>query len=126
MTIPLTSPSTEHGIAVERSGSDVLVRSADGALCLRVTQGPDELVVECIAGRMRLRAQAAMQIEAPQVSIYAQDELSLQSGGDLHLQARGRVSMRADALSLEAVGGDARIVANDDVRIEGERIRMNS
>ncbi|QNP49163.1 hypothetical protein [Diaphorobacter aerolatus] len=122
----LSTGSVDDAALVLRHGSDLVVQSADGQLCLRVALVQQEFVVECLSGRMRLRSHEALLVEAPHLALNAQESLSLVSAGDMHLCASGKLSVTADAIALEAVSGDALIVANDDVRIDGERIRMNS
>ncbi|RYF71758.1 MAG: hypothetical protein EOO29_29495 [Comamonadaceae bacterium] len=108
------------------SGTALRVCAADGTPRLQLQVESDTLVIECLSGNTRLRVAGALSVSADSLALSATRDLSLRCGGDLTLAAEGRIDARAGALALEATRGDAEITANDDVRLEGERIRMNA
>ena len=108
------------------SGTALLVCAPDGTPRLQVLIESDMLVIECLSGNTRLRVAGTLAVSADSLALRATHDMSLRCGGDLTLAAEGRIDARAGALALEATRGDAEITANDDVRLEGERIRMNA
>lgn len=123
-TVHPSGKSTESVLLNE--ANELVVRTPDGRLCLRVSMELHEFVVECVAGGLRLRSSQTVQLEAPNIALCAETDMHLHAGRNMHLHAGGEVNVQADALELEATRGDAVLMANDDVRIDGERIRMNA
>ena len=106
--------------------STVVVRAADGTARLTLSISAGEILLDCVNGATRLRVAGALTVDADSVALRAAHDMALQCGGDLRLEAGGRIDARAGALALEATRGNAEITANDDVRLEGERVRMNA
>ena len=104
----------------------VVVRAADGTPRMTLTISASEILLDCVSGATRLRIAGALTVDADRVELSATHDMALRCGGDLTLAAGGRIDAVAERVSLEATRGDASITANDDVRIEGERIRMNA
>ena len=46
-------------------------------------------------------------------------------GGDTVLYAKGQLHTKAESTIIETTRGDTVITANDDVKLEGERIKLN-
>ena len=108
------------------AATTLLLRAPDGTPRLQLVIDAGELVIDCLSGSTRLRVAGALAVSADSLALQATSDLSLRCGGDLMLEAEGRIDARAGALAFEATRGDAEITANDDVRLEGERIRMNA
>ena len=112
--------------APEGGAALMLVTAADGTPRLQLSLTAGELVIDCLGGSTRLRVGGALAVEADSLQLRSTHDMALQCGGDLSLHAAGRIDAVADAVAIEALRGDAQITANDDVRIEGERVRMNA
>jgi hypothetical protein len=103
----------------------LLVTAADGTPRLQLSLTAGELVLDCLGGSTRLRVGGALAVEAGSLQLTTTHDMALNCGGDLRLRAAGRIDAVADAVAIEALRGDAQITANDDVRLEGERVRTN-
>jgi hypothetical protein len=116
-----------HHLRLTRSpDADVLrVEGADGRLRLSVSVTAAGLAIELEGADLLLRAAGALAIDAERLTLRAREGLALESGGDLELRAEGAISSEAHRQSLLARRGDVAVRANDDVRLDGERIRMN-
>lgn len=98
-------------LRVASQGSEELVeiRAASGQLELRIRlteQGP---VLQMEAVRMQLRATEALELEARQVTVKAEDKLALASEGELRVESKGETKVEAEG----------------DVRVVGKTIHLN-
>ncbi|MGD0835583.1 MAG: hypothetical protein ABSB49_02945 [Polyangia bacterium] len=66
-----------------------------------------------------------MAIEAGQLRLHGRDGVSLSTEGYLKLQVAGDLHSEARVQNVTATLGDVNVRANDDVKMTGERIRMN-
>jgi hypothetical protein len=115
-----------HRLEISRteSGATIRLLGPDGTQPLEIDIGPSGPV-------LRLRAGLSIAIEGPiaiggdMVSIRARREMSLHSDGNLSLSASGRLTCEAAAHTIVARDRDVIIDANDDVVVNGERIRLN-
>ena len=78
------------------------------------SQGP----VLRLQGGLRMDLVGDLTVDARRVSLHGREGLVLTSGTDATLVAAGDLDARAEL-------GDLSLRANDDVRLDGERIRMN-
>jgi hypothetical protein len=93
---------------------------------LEIVQRGSVVELRVSRGEVRLCVAEKLSLSAKTIELQSEGELSLKAGGDLLLEARGETRVTARNIDVSAVLGDVRIDANDDVRLEGERIRMNS
>lgn len=77
-------------------------------------QGP----VLRLGGNLRVELTGDLAVEARRIALHGREGLALSSGADGSVQVVGDLAVTADL-------GDVSIRANDDVRIDGERVRMN-
>lgn len=108
-----------YAVSVTADGAERLtVRAPDGRVCVTITltaQGP---AVEIDAASLSIASRGALRLEA--------DELSLASRGALTLAAEGDVVVQGRSQHLVSTHGDIHVEANDDVRVDGERIKLNA
>lgn len=106
---------------------DELVLSAgNGRICLRVTLGPEGPAVSIEAASLSIQSRGAIELSGREVSIESEEGLRLRSGGSIAVEAEQAMSLRAREQHLEATHGDVHVEANDDVRLDGERVRLNA
>lgn len=114
-------------LEIERApGEDVVrIRTSSGApaVTLVVREGEIELRLE--AGSVALRAEGDLALEARSISFHGREGVNLSSGGDAHVSAEGTLVQEAARQRIRARRGDIDVRANDDVKLDGERIRMN-
>lgn len=134
-TIPmLPGLSLQHtlasGYAIEADSTPhhetIRVMAPDGRICLKMTLTPDGPLLELSGVSLAVSAQRDIQIRCESLGIHTQTALTLSSGGDLDLVARGELRSEAVAQYHHATLGDIEMNANDDVMLNGERIRLNS
>ena len=112
----------------------VLERTAGGG-ALRVIDGdgaqPVEIEVTPAGPVLRLRSglsisvEGALDLAADRLSLHARRAMLLTSDGSLDVRAGGDLTSEAAAHALIARLGDVALRANDDVKLNGERIELN-
>ena len=112
---------------IERTPTEVLVRilapSGAPVLTLVVREGGIELRLE--AGSIALRTEGDLALEARSISLHGREGVTIESGGDARFAAKGSLVQEAARQRIRAHLGDVDVRANDDVKIDGERISMN-
>jgi hypothetical protein len=101
----------------------ILTSSGGPALTLVVREEGIELRLE--AGAVALRSQGDLSVDARSISFRGREGVSIESGGDVRFAAEGSLVQEAARQKIRARVGDVDVRANDDVKIDGERIRMN-
>jgi hypothetical protein len=81
-------------------------------------------VLRLVSEGLTLRVPGALALDADRLELRGRDALAIRSGGDLSIGAEGEIASRALHQRLVADPGELELRANDDVRIDGERIRM--
>jgi len=116
----------QHVLVLQRteSGGVLSLMAADGSQ-------PIEIEITPAGPILRLRSGLAVTVEGPialsaeSLTIHAQKQLSLTTGGSLSIEAAGDLTTTAEAQTISARLGDVRLEANDDVVLRGERVKMN-
>lgn len=128
----------QSGYSIESSESarqDVLsVKAPDGKIFIKITLTPAGPVVELQSASLSVAASGDLKLECQRLDISATEGVAIRSGGDLVQVARGDVRVAAGgvidseghAQHLRARRGDIQVTANDDVALDGERVRLNS
>lgn len=139
-TLPLSLPaSLPHGrtlkLAPGTSDEQVLSISGPlGAIELEIVLGPAGPLVRVHASALELRTSGALTLACERFSVDARESIELRTDGDLRQSVAGDAVTRAGgalqaegkSVRLRARRGEAQIEAHDDVRIEGERVLLNS
>ncbi len=110
----------EHG----EGGTLLCLDTAEGAEALRVTLSPDGPILHLGAG-LRIAVAGKLEMEAERVELRGREGVVVSSGRDLELECTRDMALDAREHHLRARLGDVRVQANDDVKINGERIRLN-
>ena len=124
-----------RAVTVEAGASErLLVRGPAGnvELAIRFTeQGP---VLSFSAAEIDLTSAGAIRMDCERLHMHARSEVVVTSDGDLretvagaHVsEVAGTSTVSAHTVEITARRGDVAVKANDDVRITGERVRLNS
>jgi hypothetical protein len=124
-TTTLDLPGRQR-LLVEREPDASVLRifGSDGrvTLSIEVTEsGP----VLCFEGGLEVRASGALDFAAQRVAIRGREGVRIESGGDAHIRAEGDLHSEARVQNVRARLGNVNVKANDDVKLRGERIRLN-
>jgi len=111
----------------------ITLTAPDGRVCLSVALRPDGPVVQVHAQSLSVASDGVMRLDCDRLEIQAPGGTSLRTGslvqeiaGDLRTRAGGIIESEAHAQRLHARSGDVSLSANDDVTLDGERVRLNS
>lgn len=109
-----------------RAASDLIrILGADGGARLTIEVRPEGAVLHLHGIGLALRADGDLDLEASRIRLRAREGIELAAGGDLEIRADGDLRSLARSQEIEADLGDVRVKANDDVRLQGERVRVN-
>lgn len=129
--------SNGYHVEADAHGGDNLlrIRAPDGKVCLSIQLTPDGPRLEVDAVSMIVSTRRDLRIDCEGLAINTRADLDINAGGALRQRAAGDIQIHAagtieslaeDAQTIRAGLGDVAIEANDDVRLDGERIRLNS
>jgi large exoprotein involved in heme utilization and adhesion len=114
-------------LVVERGGeTDVITLvapSGDITFSLRVTPGGPVLRFE---RGLTIEASGELELAGRRVAIRGEDSVSIESGGDAAIEVAGDLSTSARIQNIRARLGNVNVKANDDVKVVGERILLNT
>jgi hypothetical protein len=99
--------------------------SADGRLTLSIRVTPAGPVLHLEGAGLMIQTDGDLAVSAGRVAIHARDGLALTSGGDAHIHAAGDLHSTARIQNLTADLGNVNVKANDDIKLNGERVLVN-
>jgi len=112
----------ENGFSVRvgqpEAPSSIQVDAPDGSICIAIKMTQD-------GPQLELSGQSLSLSFAKLISVAGED-FELDASRDIQLRAGGKFKSEGFTQEVRSTRGDVRIVANDDVRVDGERIQLNS
>jgi uncharacterized protein (DUF2345 family) len=119
-----------HVVRLRGMGADADERlelfAPGGRLCLTIRLTPDGAQLELDGAELHVRAHERLRLSGSHVEVSAHKTLELRSEGEIVQRARGLATSAAFEHQVEATHGEIRLVANDDIALDGERVRLNS
>lgn len=108
------------------SAENVLnVVGADGHVKLSLHVTPSGPVLRFEGAGLIIESSGALAINAQSVVIQGREGVALISGGDAEIRVAGDLTSEARIHNVTANLGNVNIKANDDVKLNGERVMMN-
>jgi hypothetical protein len=138
---PLATPQPEEQPAVETialahkyslelernpDGNVLHISSQDGLAGVSITVSSRGLELRLKGGDLHLQTSGALAIDAEQLSLHGRRGVAITSDGDASLHAVGDFSSEARIQNIRARLGNVNVRANDDVELNGERIKLNT
>ena len=106
-------------------GLDILrVLGGDGRACLSVILTATGPMLQ-FEGSLMLQASGDLAVSAGKVAIHGRDGVAITTDGDMKIACRGDLATNARIQNITADLGNVNIKANDDVRLNGERVFVN-
>lgn len=127
LTPKASLPVDGYQLRVEcgRYGSVIRLVDDRGGEPLRVELGPTGPVLYVGTG-LGIAIAGPLAFSAERVTIHGHEGVQLSSAGNIHVQCEGDILSEAREHRVHARLGDIQLSANDDVKLLGERIRLNS
>jgi hypothetical protein len=123
-TIELTG---NQQLTIERRLSDSVVRLVGGngqvSLTIEITAAGPVLRFDGL--NLRIESSGDLAIGARRIAVHGREGLAITSGGDATIQTFGDLNTVAREQNISARLGNVNVKANDDVRLRGERIKLN-
>ncbi len=115
----LTTP-TGRSVEVHSAGEEdrLTVRAASGVVELEVRFTERGPLLRFSGADVELQATKTLRLAAQNIEAHAQEGVTMTATQD--------VSLRGDAVNIQAERGNVKVEANDDVILLGERIRLNT
>jgi hypothetical protein len=133
--IALTLPSGRSIEATSEGGEEtVRILASSGACVLTVRLTDEGPVLRFEGASLELAATRKLELSCEELSVRASGGAAIHVGGDLdervqgsaRRSVRGAATTTARSVDLEASPGGIELRANDDVRVQGERVLLNS
>ncbi len=117
-----------RAIEVESKGDvDVLrIRSEGGACVLTIHLTDAGPVVRVEAASLEVSAAKRLSFDCEELHLRASGSATIDVGGDLHERVGGSAMRTAQHMRMDAQPGGIELRANDDVKVTGERVLLNS
>lgn len=109
----------------ETGGDRITIVGRDGRIKLEVMLTENGCVLRLEGAGLAIETEGDLAIHAGRLAFHAQDAIEIASGGDAHVRAGGDLELSARVQTIVSELGNVTIRANDDVRIDGERILLN-
>ncbi len=113
--------------AVDSAEATVLhVRAPTGRAILTMRLTAEGPVLELEGVSLSIAAHGDLKLSADRLAITTRGDAEITCGGNLTLRAEGDLHAEGADHTIVATRGDVSVRANDDVRLDGERIALNS
>ncbi|MBK8262296.1 MAG: hypothetical protein IPK80_13285 [Nannocystis sp.] len=111
--------SDAHTLQIDRARGGDLIRiaGADGLVALTVHVSPRGLEVRLEGAALTLKSSGALTVDA--------ERLRLRGRLGVEIETDGALSLKAQEQAIEATLGSVQVRANDDISLDGERVRLN-
>ncbi len=107
------------------TGSIIRIVGRDGQVSLKIEVNEQGPVLRFKGANLAIETNGDLSICAKRLELHAQDQVVIGSGGNAAIQVHGDFSTAARTQTICAELGNVNVRANDDVTLDGERIRMN-
>jgi hypothetical protein len=123
-TIELTG---DHQLTIERRASDSVLQivSPGGQVALTIELTSDGPILRFDGLNMRIESSGDLAIGARRLALHGREAVSITTEGDAGIRAEGDLTTEARVQNISARLGNVNVKANDDVRLRGERVRLN-
>lgn len=119
--------SMENGyeILVAPQSNQLFVSDPTGAISLQITMTDQGPLLQMNSAVLNIAAAQKLSLSADEIDIHAKKQLDLRSDGEMSETIAGDKSSTAEAYDHTARLGDFQVKANDDIRLNGERVKLN-
>ncbi len=110
----------------QAEGENILeIIAPDGNVRLSIRVTPNGPILYFDLENLKIQTSGSLELSADYLAIHTTKGITLSSNGDIHVNSLSSINTKALAQNISASKGNVNIKANDDVKLDGERIRMN-
>jgi hypothetical protein len=132
-TLQLASGRTLEWQASDGGAEHVRIRGVGGEIELDVTLTEEGPRLRFKAAELALEADGKVQVDCDEFHVRSRGDIVHEAAGNMGESVagnavtvvRGDLRVSARTAGVRATRGDVRLKANDDVKLEGERIKLN-
>ncbi len=117
--------SNGYALKVNHEEEKVEILSTQGQVVITIEMTEKGPQIQLEGAKLAVRASEELSLKSKHLHIEAEESLTLRSQGNLIQEVGKDLISQAEAQYLKASLGDVQIRANDDVRLDGERIKLN-
>jgi len=103
----------------------VQVINSAGEIQITIEMTENGAEIKLTGNTIKIDAKEKFVVESPIVELKAKQQLKLSSDGDMHQEIKRDSFSAARIQNITADLGNVNIKANDDVRLDGERVKLN-
>lgn len=114
-------------LLVERNaGSNILkLMGSDGQLRLSICLTADGPVLRFEGPGLMIESSGDLAVDARSIALHGREGVAITSGRDASICAVGELNTEGKIQNISATLGNVNVKANDDVKVEGERVLLN-
>lgn len=118
--------SGRRAVFTDRAKEEQLVvTSPNGRVELSVRFGESGPILSFGAAGIRLESSSEIAVRCSAFRVEAVDEIRFSTDGDIVQEIAGKASLEAHTVDVRSRRGNVNVKANDDVRLLGERVKLN-
>lgn len=131
--LPVVEFRTGNTLVIDKERNELRLLNRDQKVQLIISVNNDELMLTINAQQLNINAANEINLSAKKINIEAAEQVNIKSGGNLVQQIEkdsltevgGNNKMIAAVQKITASLGNIELKANDDVRLNGERVKLN-
>ncbi len=112
-------------ISTDGQAHELRITDRNGGLGITISVREDGVILHLERADLAIRADGNLELSAERLHLHGRSGLALSSDGDLEVEASGDITSAGRIQHIKATRGNVNVEANDDVRLEGERVRLN-
>ncbi|NVB37693.1 hypothetical protein G6O69_07600 [Pseudenhygromyxa sp. WMMC2535] len=118
----------EHTLEIRRSAEQDLleVTGPTGVAGLCISIDAEGISLQVTGTKVTLATRGALAIRADELALHGNRGVTITSDADASFRAAGDIHTEGRIQTIRARLGNVNVEANDDVKLEGERIKLNA
>lgn len=124
---------TGNGINIDTHKEQIRILDKNKQVQLTITLKDHGLIIDINAAQLNINAEEELNLTGKKINIKATDQLNIKSAGNLVQQidkdalteVGGTNKMLAAVQKITATSGEVVLKANDDIKLNGERVKLN-
>lgn len=125
--------SSGNSLLIDKIKNEIKLINNEDVIQLTIRINSEGLSVNINAKELTINASESLNLSSKKISLNATEQINIKTGGNLVQEVKkdflsevgGTNKLIAQVQKIIATLGNAEIKANDDVRLDGERVKLN-